>query len=250
MLLNLNSRSDISERINMKIDAGIQNVHEERRNYLGCSAVETPCERELQYYALGIFCPENAPKIELPARARRIFERGHVMEDLAANWLRLAGFLLVTRDETTQGQFEVSFAGGRLKGHADGILAMWRKPDELSPIELPALWECKCLGHKYVNQARREHIRKSHPKYYVQMQLYMAGLGLKQGLITCIDADTCELYHELIEFNQDCVDRTFEKVDRVFTAIRLGEYLPKGETSPAAVRCKMCRYNTICWEGK
>lgn len=47
--------------------------------------------------------------------------------------------------------------------------------DGLSPIALPALWECKCLATKYWRQAVKEKVKNSHSKYLAQMQLYMCG---------------------------------------------------------------------------
>ena len=70
----------------------------------------------------------------------RIFERGHRTEDMVIRWLRLAGFTLKTEDAKGN-QFGFSVAGGRLRGHVDGVLI--GGPDG---IVYPCLWENKCLG--------------------------------------------------------------------------------------------------------
>lgn len=265
MLLDLNPRSRIGERINYFVDRGIEAeaANEKPRDYLGCSIVGGSCERAVLYEAYraqgaGITIGGSASSkavgagtdplcVHAPsAHISRIFRRGHVMEREAASWVRLAGFVLATENPSTGEQFEVVLANGKLKGHADGILCHFLAP-ETCPIELPALWECKCLAHKYVQEIRRNHLHKARPMYYTQMQLYMYGLNLKQGLITCVDADTMDLYHELIDYDQNAVDKALQRVERVFMAVNAGEILPRGETSPAALACKLCRWNNLCW---
>lgn len=253
-MIDLNSRSGLSDRLNWLIDEGIDASVETPRTYLGCSAIGGECERsvQLEYVAYAVNrdagrearCTASA--CPFPARVRRIFERGHDVEDRAARWLRLARLLLVTEDPLTGGQFEVSFLGGRLLGHADGILTCWRGEGD-APLPLPALWECKCLAHKYVTAARREHIRRSHPKYWYQMQLYMMGLHLERGLITCVDADTMELYHELVPYDEGEAVKRLQRATRIFQATDAGELLPRAESTPAAVACRMCRVAKVCW---
>lgn len=65
-----------------------------------------------QAKGLGYFNP-RLRRSELPGRTLRIFEVGHVMEDLAIRWLRLAGFDLYTRKQDGE-QFGFSVAGGAL----------------------------------------------------------------------------------------------------------------------------------------
>src|SRR3546814_3337560 len=46
------------------------------------------------------------------------------------------------------------------------------------PMLYPALWEMKALNNKSWNDTRCKGVEKSKPVYYVQMQTYMAYLGL------------------------------------------------------------------------
>ena len=254
-MIDLNARSHLSDRLNWLIDEGINACAEKPRKYLGCSAIGGECERAVQIeYAHAHAASRNAGRdagcsssaCPFPARVRRIFERGHDVEDRAARWLRQARLLLVTEDPLTGGQFGVSFLDGKLLGHADGILACWQGEGE-APLDLPALWECKCLGHKYVTQARREHIRRSHPKYWYQMQLYMMGLHLERGLITCVDADTMEMYHELVPYDEGEAEKMLRRAERILQATDAGELLPRAETTPASAVCRMCRVAKLCW---
>ena len=165
------------------------------------------------------------------------------MEARAAAWLRGAGFVLVT--DVAGAQMAVSFLGGRVKGHVDGILAHFLGGD--SPLPLPALWECKCVGAKYWSEAVKHKIKKSHPQYLAQMQLYMGGLGLARGLIRMINADTLELNHELVEFEPDTFASLLARAERIVLACEAGEMLPKGKDAPDFI-CKMCRFSKVCWQ--
>lgn len=248
-MLDLNSRSRLSDRINFVIDQAIDKQTETPRKYLGCSAIGGTCERAVQADWIAAESARtgqgNVPREEIPARTRRIFQRGHVLESYVAGWIRESGLMLVTEQDGKQ--FPVSLAGDRIKGHVDGIIYHWLGVGE-SPVPLPALWECKVLGHKWVSELQKKHVRVSHPKYYVQVQLYMAGLGLKHCLLTACDADTMDLHHELIEYDGgETLQKMTERLDRIQRASSMGEWLPRGSRSPAEIQCKMCRWQGQCW---
>ena len=103
-MIDLNSRSGLSDRLNWLIDEGINASVETPRTYLGCSAIGGACERAVQIeYAQAYAISRNAGRdagctalaCPFPARVRRIFERGHDVEDRAARWLRLARLFCV-----------------------------------------------------------------------------------------------------------------------------------------------------------
>ena len=248
-MIDLNSRSALSDRINFVIDQAIDTNAEAPRKYLGCSAIGGTCERAVQ---ADWIAAEHArtgqgevPKEEFPARTRRIFTRGHVLEGHVARWVRESGLMLVTEQDGKQ--FPVSLADGRLKGHVDGIIFHWIG-EGTSPVQLPALWECKVLGHKWWVELQKKHVRVSHPKYFVQVQLYMAGLGLNQCLFTACDADTMELRHELIPYDGgETLQKMTDRLDRIERASSMGEWLPRGSRSSAEIQCKMCRWASQCW---
>ena len=62
---------------------------------------------------------------DFAGRSLRIFAIGHELEDLAIRWLRAAGLDLYTRkgNRPDGEQFGFSVAGGRIRGHVDGIVA-------------------------------------------------------------------------------------------------------------------------------
>jgi len=260
-MIDFNSQSLLSDRINFLVDAANGVRTEPPRDYLGCSAIGGVCERAAYYeYARAsavtsqtrachatLGSPTAALSANVSPRALRIFSRGHALEPVAAGWLKRAGFVLLTEDPATGEQFEVSFCGGRLKGHADGMICHWRGEGPC-PVPLPCLWECKVLGHRYAMQAKREGIAKSHPKYAAQTALYMEGLGLRHCLFTVVDADLMELHFELADADPALSARMQERFLRIAAAFDAGEAVPRGETKRTAAACRMCRWAGPCWE--
>ena len=120
-MLDFNPRPSMAERINALVDAALITEREATppRNYLGASRLGHACERALQFEFAG------APKddgSDFDGQTLRIFAIGHQLEDLAIRWLRAAGIDLVTQ-KRDGGQFGFSVAGGRIRGHVDGIIA-------------------------------------------------------------------------------------------------------------------------------
>lgn len=253
MSIDLNSASALSERINWHIDHAPEPADGGPRDYLGMSAVGGECERAVQLDAYATawrraWSESGRTPLAgcVPPRTRRIFERGSLLEDSAARWLLQAGFVLLQSDPLAGGQFAVSLCGGRLRGHADGIVYGWRGEGPC-PVETPFLWECKVLGHKWVQALKRDKARKSHPKYYAQVCLYMKGLGLDRCLLTAVDADTMELHHELIQYDSAEAERMEARFGRIALSCSAGELLPRASASRAEFMCRMCRHADACW---
>lgn len=91
-MLDFNHRPSFTERVSELIDQALCAEHKAQpdRDYLGASRLGENCSRKLQYeYA-------NTPKDEgFSGQTLRIFAAGHVFEDLAIRWLRLAGFEVI-----------------------------------------------------------------------------------------------------------------------------------------------------------
>ena len=162
-MLDFNSRSLTADHVNAAIDVAI--VSRDRatlpRSYLGGSRLGHPCERALQFEFT------DTPKDDgagFDGRTLRIFAIGHALEDVAAEWLRAAGFALFTRREGEQGgrQFGFSVAGGRIRGHVDGILA---DGPAIPGIAYPALWECKTMNAKSWRETSRQGVAVAKPAY-------------------------------------------------------------------------------------
>ncbi|MBT4487579.1 MAG: hypothetical protein HOC72_08585, partial [Rhodospirillaceae bacterium] len=95
LMLDYNHTASFADQLNVLIDVALvkENQAEPSRKYLGGSRLGVACERALQFeYA-------QAPKDdgrEFNGQTLRIFAAGHLFEDMAIRWLRLAGFDLYT----------------------------------------------------------------------------------------------------------------------------------------------------------
>ena len=250
MILDFNHRPGIAERINGAIDAALEaeRASTPPRYYLGASRLGQACERALQFEFA------HAPKDEgqeFSGRSLRIFAIGHALEDLAIKWLRAAGLDLVTRKHDG-GQFGFSVAGGRIRGHVDGIIM--GAPAAMS-LRTPALWECKTMNAKNWRACLKDGVAVSKPVYAAQVALYQAymeatvpGLSANPALFTAINKDTAELHHELVPFHADLAQRMSDRAVRILRATDAGELLPRIATNRDFFECRFCPWAERCWE--
>lgn len=246
-VLDFNSRPKFADMINAQIDAGLDagNQLVPPRSYLGGSRLGAPCERALQFeYA-------HAPKDEgggFDGRTLRTFAIGHAIEDLAAGWLRDAGFDLRTRNRSGE-QFGFSVAGGRIQGHIDGVIASG--PDGSA---YPALWECKSANAKNWREIVKRGVTLAKPVYAAQVALYqaymegsVAGISVNPALFTAVNKDSAELHHELVPFNGGLAQRMSDRAVRILQATEAGELLPRLAANPDHHECRMCAWSRRCW---
>jgi hypothetical protein len=238
--------------VNAAIDAALvaRNAATPPRSYLGGSRLGHPCERALQFEFL------QAPKDEgagFDGRLLRIFGIGHALEDVAVDWLRAAGFDLYTRrgNRPDGEQFGFSVAGGRIRGHVDGILA---GGPAIPGLAFPALWECKTMNAKSWRETSSKGVGVAKPIYAAQIAVYQAymdaavpGVADNPALFTAINKDTAELHHELVPFNAELAQRMSDRAVRVLRASDAGEVLPRVATSPDFHECRFCPWAARCW---
>ena len=251
-MLDFNSSNTLSERITAFIDEGLTNLRDNEmpRNYLGASRLGVSCDRALQYEYLN--APVDPGK-EFSGKTLRIFEAGHVFEDLAIKWLRNAGFTLYT-ESADGGQFGFAAANGRLKGHIDGVIA--GVPEELGMC-FPMLWECKSLNDKSWKDTVKKGVTISKPIYATQMAIYQAymeadipGISNNPALFTAINKDTAEIYFELVPFNGELAQKASDRGVRILDACEAHELLPRAATDPCHFTCKFCAWQDRCWGGE
>ncbi|MFP5212686.1 MAG: hypothetical protein ACLGPL_04835 [Acidobacteriota bacterium] len=239
--MDFNHRSP-NERLNALLDAAIvaDRSRQQPRNYLGGSRLGHPCERALQFEYF--HSPKDEGK-DFSGRILRIFEVGHALEDLAIRWIRLAGFDL-RNEKRDGGQFGFSVAGGRIRGHIDGVLC--GGPDA---IKYPALWECKTMNHKKWNECVKGGVAKSHPVYAAQIAVYQAYMGLTENpaIFTSINKDTEEIWFEAVPFDSALAQRMSDRGVRILRACDAGEILPRIAQSRDHFECRMCSYAQRCW---
>jgi hypothetical protein len=243
--LDFNHREEpagFADEVNARIDAVLtaENSAREPRHYLGGSRLGESCSRLLQYEFLQV--PRD-PGGEFTGKTLRIFAAGHSFEDLAVDWLAKAGFDLRTRNASGD-QFGFSVAGGRVRGHIDGVIVA--APDGLA---VPALWECKSANAKNWRDIVKRGVTVSKPVYGAQIALYQAYLGLTEhpAVFTAVNKDTCELWHELVPFNGALAQVASDKAVRILQACDADEWLPRVSGDPDHFECAWCAWRQRCW---
>ncbi|WP_028031069.1 hypothetical protein [Gemmobacter nectariphilus] len=251
-MLDYNHRLGIAERVNASIDAALIAEREATppRTYLGASRLGHACERALQFEFAGAPKDEGA---DFGGQTLRIFEIGHQLEDLAIRWLRAAGLDLYTRkgNRPEGEQFGFSVAGGRIRGHVDGIIAAAPAP---LGIGVPALWECKTMNAKNWRACVKDGVALAKPVYAAQIALYQAymegavpGISANPALFTAINKDTAELHHELVPFDAGLAQRMSDRGVRILQATDAGELLPRIATNRDFFECRFCPWAERCW---
>jgi hypothetical protein len=225
--------SDISRLINGVLDAGaLTEEREAKRPYLGASGIGSECLRKVQF--------DWQRESIHPARTKRIFARGHAFEEITVKALAQAGFRMERGTQRTG----FSAVEGLFRGHADGILV-----DGPLFLKYPCLWEHKALGSSGWKKLEKDGVRKAYPQYFDQCQLYMAYLDLTDhpALFTAVNADNCEILHELIPFDAEAAQAASDRAVLVIKATQARELLDRIANKPDDWRCKMCNHRTECW---
>ena len=228
------------QRINEILDAKIIAHHKQqkKRDYLGVSSIGDDCLRKVQLQYEG-------KEAEFSASTLRTFDIGHCLEDLVAEWMRIAGFDLKTKNENGE-QFGFSTAEGRIKGHVDGKII--DVSDDLKQFfpRFPLLWECKTLHHKSWQETAKKGLMLTKTLYYAQIQLYIAYFELDQCLFTALNKDSSELYFELVPFDSEAAQKYSDRAVQVIQASENSEQMPCISADPSFFKCKMCGFRNVC----
>lgn len=232
----------VGERINGLIDRALIDRHSQQapRDYLGGSRIGEPCARKLIYEVT--HTPLDAGK-GFDGRTLRIFDVGHQFETLSIRWLRAAGFDLRTHRREGE-QFGFVTAGGRVRGHIDGVIVAG--PD--IGIAWPVLFEHKALKSRSWSEVARHGVRRSKPIYYAQLQIYMAYMELERALFTALNKDSQALHHEIVALDLPAAQALSDKAVEIIRAAEAGELPPRIAASPDFYLCRWCGYAERCWE--
>lgn len=228
------------QRINEILDAKMQERYksQQQRNYLGASLIGDECLRKIQLQYQG-------NRSNVSSQTLRTFDIGHCLEDLVAEWMRVAGFDLKTRNENGE-QFGFSVAGGKLQGHVDGIITDISEDLQGIGFKCPILWECKTLHSKSWSETAKRGLMLTKPIYFAQIQIYMGYLELEQCLFTALNKDTSELYFELVPFDSEAAQRYSDRAAQIIKASENNELMPCVSSDPSFFRCKMCGFRDVC----
>lgn len=233
-----------SSPLTVLINAALQERRrqEPRRPYLGGSSWGDECARKLAFEFHD--CPTDSPD-PFSGELLRIFDMGYDLEDRMADYLRLAGFTLLTESEDGK-QFGFSALGGKLKGHCDGIITA-------GPLDYPypIIWENKGLGATIWRMLVSKGLEDGKPLYFGQVQTYCAyldaprGSRLNGGLFTAVRRETGEIYDQLVPFEPVKAQALSDKAVMIVKSAR-PEDVPRITSNPSDWRCDFCDYQRRC----
>lgn len=230
-----------SDELNKILDASLlaKRAKQERRAYVGASAIGHECERSIQFEYAG------APKeSDFTAATLRRFDQGHMGEELARAWFFDAGFGLVQRNQRTGERFRWVQLDDQASGEPDGVFI--GGPDV---IGYPSMWEHKYVGSKTFREIEKHGLRKARHGYWMQCQINMAYLGLTEHptvfTVTC--GDDGQQLHLLIDFDAEGAQMTSDKAVRIVRATQAGDLLPRPFKDKNHFICKGCFFAARCW---
>jgi hypothetical protein len=231
-----------AERLNALIDTALVTARRDHpeRDYLGASRLGEPCSRRLAYEIT--HTPPNEGH-DVDGAKLRIFEAGHRFEALSIEWLRTAGFDLRTQRRDGS-QFGFTAAGGRLRGHIDGVIVAG--PD--IGVPWPALWEHKAVNAKSWNDIVKRGLRTAKELYFAQVQIYMAYMELGPTLFTALNKDNQALHHEVVCFEPREAQVLSDRAVDILRAVEAGELPPRIAAASDFYLCRLCPFARRCWE--
>lgn len=232
-------RSDAVRALHEAVD-NIPRPQEKRRSYVGASSIGGPCERKIQYDFMG---EPFDPGWRFSARTLRIFQRGHMMESMAALWLVDAGFKLTQTGRDGQ-PIGFKVGGGTFAGHVDRVIT----GGPTSEIAYPLVWEHKAVGSKSWKAIESRGLAKAKPEYADQVAIYQAYLDLTHpALFMATNADTMEIYFELVPFDAVRAQAASDRAVGIIADSNARALRPRCTDDPKFYACSDCSFKGRCW---
>lgn len=211
------------------IDKYYESIHGEPRPHMGASILGHPCDRWL-WLSFRMAVIEK-----FPGRILRLFRRGQDEEAKVVSDLRAIG---ISVQKTGLNQSRVDF-GSHVSGSIDGII-------EHGVPEAPKarhVLEIKTHGKKSFDDVLKNGVEKSKPQHFVQMQMYMAGMGIDRALYYAICKDDDRIYTERVKFDKAVAQKAVERGYR----LAIGDRMPPPiSTDSTWFECRFCAAHEFC----
>ena len=78
----------------------------------------------------------------------------------------------------------------------------------------------------------------------------MAYMELEVALLTAMNKNSQELYHEVVHFDPAEAQKLSDKAVDILRAVEADELPPRIAIAPDFYLCRMCPYPQRCWEGQ
>ena len=208
------------------IDKHHESKSEQPRPHMGASQLGHPCDRWLWLNFRWVI------EQKFSGRILRLFRRGHNEEASIISDLRAIGM------DVRGSQTKVSF-GSHVSGSADAIAASG-VPE--SPNK-PHVLEFKTSSKKMFDALIKDGVEKSKPEHFVQMQVYMLGLGIDRAVYVAICKDDDRIHTERVKLDKALATKYVERGQRIALDDRMP---PPLSTDPSWYACRWCPSHSFC----
>ena len=208
------------------VAAAIDAAHEAReasapiRWHMGVSTLGQECDRRLWYSFRWI------SREKFSGRMLRLFRRGHLEEDQLIADLQAIG--VVVSGQQTRLEF-----GKHVAGSIDGIAESGVPGAE----KTRHLLEFKTHNKKSFDELEKNGVKIAKKQHWIQMQVYMHGLGLERALYIAVCKDDDRLHTERVYYNKDDAERYIIRGQQIAL---LDEPPARLSEKPEFFGCKFC----------
>lgn len=211
------------------------------RGYLGASMIGKKCWRAIWY---SFHMASGKPQI--PVRAHRIFQRGHLEEARVVQELKDAGVEVFKRignekipltGAVGEEQEELVGFAGHVRGHPDGRI------QGIPESSQEHLLEIKTAKDSRFKEFLRNGIRDAAPSYYSQAQWLMGKMKVSRCLFVVTNKNDESRYYERLKFDKDHFEDLERKSLVIVTAI---DPPNKIHQSKNWIDCKFCDHRAVC----
>jgi hypothetical protein len=216
--------------IQAQIDAYHEGKQEPSRGHMGASLLGHPCDRWLWLNFRWVI------QQKFPGRILRLFRRGQLEEATIIQDLRAIG--IDVRGSQTAVKFDAHVSGSADAIAASGVPESPSKPHVL---------EFKTHSLKSFNDVCKNGVEKSKFEHFIQMQIYMLGLGLERALYVAVCKDDDRMYTERVKLDKDVAEKFVQRGQRIALDDRMP---PPISTDASWYQCKFCPAHKFCHSGE
>ena len=174
-----------------------------------------------------------------------IFDRGHTMEPIIANWLRKEQCVLTHEQEEASTQERPW-----LVSHIDGIIVLPDDEDEIAGNPIPefatgpGIIEMKAPGSRMTHKFNMEGV---HEHYIAQMQVNLHNTGLPWGVFAYIDYDDWKLYLIFVQRDDLLLMGMLPHVDAFWQQVKDDKWETEPEPEPILKQAKKQATGSFTW---
>jgi len=191
--------------------------------------IGNPCERKIFYQY------HQVAKASFSGRMYRLFDMGHVIEQMTLANLHACGIDVKSYDPKTSKQFRYSMYNDKYISKVDGI-----SETGLLSVNVPVVFEIKSSNNKKFLEYVSKGIRKVNEGYYTQAQVAMdLSRFAKICVFIVVDKNTSAVYAEIIKYNKEFAHQKRKLAKKLITN-------PKIIPHKTRHFCNYCDFKKVC----